>query len=278
MEIRKEEEEKLSEEEEKIIEQNMTEEEKERIEEIEAKSRQTFDPEERIYDARKRRVTDLKENARVTLPKPAGTAHEAGIEMRRNMFNKTVKEFIESFCDEGGEQESNLSEQEKRGLRSLRKRIQSGELLVIKTDKSGKFAIIDKAHYLEIGKMHTKNDKEIGRKEIVEREKVINGHARMWCMMTQAGEHFDHEERIMTSKTTKSNNLSSLYFLLKDHKLTLAARPVVTDCNGNSLGLSNSVSDFLESIANSIREAYEVLSSKDLLARYRSVTKEFQQG
>ena len=75
MEIRKEEEEKLSEEEEKIKEQNMTEEEKERIEEIEAKSRQTFDPEERIYDARKQRVTDLKKNARVTLPKPAGTAH-----------------------------------------------------------------------------------------------------------------------------------------------------------------------------------------------------------
>ena len=38
-------------------------------EENEARGRQTFDPESGIYDARKRRVTDLKECSRVTLPK-----------------------------------------------------------------------------------------------------------------------------------------------------------------------------------------------------------------
>ena len=85
--------------------------------------------------------------------------------------------------------------------------------------------------------------------------------------MTNAGENFDHTDRVINSKVSRSNNLSSLYFLLKDHKLTLAARPVVTGCNGNSLGLSNSVSDFLESIANSILNAYEVISSEDLLAK-----------
>ena len=32
-------------------------------------------------------------------------------------------------------------------------------------------------------------------------------------------------------------------------------------------GLSNSVSDFLESVANSIPDSYEVISSEDMLAR-----------
>ena len=71
---------------------------------------------------------------------------------------------------------------------------------------------------------------------------------------------------MITSKTTKSNNLSSLYFLLKDHKEMLAWRPVVTGCNGNTLGLSNSVSEFLEATANSIINAAEVVSTEDLLA------------
>ena len=50
---------------------------------IEAKSRQFFDPEEKIFNYGKKRATDLKENSRVTLPKPCSTEDEAGIEIRR---------------------------------------------------------------------------------------------------------------------------------------------------------------------------------------------------
>ena len=46
--------------------------EREALEELEARFRQTYDPEQKVYDGRKRRVTDLKENNRVTLPKPLG--------------------------------------------------------------------------------------------------------------------------------------------------------------------------------------------------------------
>ena len=95
----------------------------------------------------------------------------------------------------------------------------------------------------------------------------------MWCKMTNAGENFDHQDRVINSKITNSNNLSSLYFLIKDHKNTLAARPVVTGCSGNSLGLSNSVSELLESVANSVVNAYEVISSEDLLAKIRECNK-----
>ena len=58
----------------------MTPEEQEMLEEIEAKSRLTFDPVDKIFDDRKRRVTDLKECSRVTLPKPLPTQHETFIE------------------------------------------------------------------------------------------------------------------------------------------------------------------------------------------------------
>ena len=90
--------------------------EREALEELEARFRQTYDPEQKVYDGRKRRVTDLKENNRVTLPKPLRAEIEAGIELRRNLYQKTCREFIDIFCDESGDQESNLSENEKRGL------------------------------------------------------------------------------------------------------------------------------------------------------------------
>ena len=53
------------------------------MEKLEAEARQIYDPKRRIYDDRKRRVTVLKECARVTLPKPADTRNEALIKMRR---------------------------------------------------------------------------------------------------------------------------------------------------------------------------------------------------
>ena len=52
-------------------------------EEIMAQARQPYDPVGGTYDDRKRRVTDLKECAKVTLPKPLPPAYEAAIEMRR---------------------------------------------------------------------------------------------------------------------------------------------------------------------------------------------------
>ena len=55
--------------------------------------------------------------------------------------------------------------------------------------------------------------------------------------------------------------------LLKEHKKDLATRPVVSGCDSNTLGLSNMVSEFIDAVANSIDNPYEVISTEDLLAR-----------
>ena len=54
-----------------------------RREEDEARCRQVFDPVEGVFDDRKRRVTDLDECNRVTLPKPLPVNEEALLELRR---------------------------------------------------------------------------------------------------------------------------------------------------------------------------------------------------
>ena len=98
-------------------EQEITEEEEEIMEEIEARSRQVFDPEMKTYDNRKKRVTDMKGNSRVTLPKPVKPADEANIEMRRDIYRKLFKNFKVKNCKENGDQKSNMTDEEEAGFR-----------------------------------------------------------------------------------------------------------------------------------------------------------------
>ena len=78
----------------------LTDEEKEKLEMQEAKRRQYYDPEEKVFNNNKKRVTDLRENARVTLPRAVKEMQEAGIEIRRQNMKRIVKKFKE--MDTGG--------------------------------------------------------------------------------------------------------------------------------------------------------------------------------
>ena len=52
-----------------------------------------------------------------------------------------------------------------------------------------------------------------------------------------------------------------------------STRPTVTGCTSNTMGLSNSVSDLLESVANIIQDPYEVISTEDNIHRVELIMK-----
>ena len=250
--------------------------EEEKKEEDEARTRQTFDPIGKIYDDRKRRVTDLQECNRVTLPKPLPVSEEALIEMRREIHSRIFKDHREEFTN-NGEQRSNLTDIEIRGLRSLLRRMRLGELIIMKTDKSGKFCIVSVEDYLKMGEVHVKKDQIIGREEMIEIEKTLNGHAMSWCKIWGTGAAHKHEERVMSSKTTRSENRASLYLMYKDHKKEPGkTRPVVTGCTSNTRGLSNSVSNFLEAVANCNTSNFESISDEDMLSKTKLNNKDIE--
>ena len=142
------------------------------------------------------------------------------------------------------------------------------EIIIIKTDKSSRFVVTNVEEYIKMGEAHTSKDRKINRKEINEIEKQLNGHCVAWAKMWGSGETWGHKGRIIDSKVTKSNNTADMYLLYKDHKKEKGkTRPVVTGCTSNTRGLSNSVSDLLESVANSEKDPYEAISSEDMLAK-----------
>ena len=119
----------------------------------EAKERQVFDPLKKVFDFSKRRATDCVENTKINLPQLGDPKEESQLEMLRTLlwdeYLSFKKELILRKEKDGkkdardkNQEGDNLTMQQKRGLIKLKKRIKDGEILVIKTDKSGKLGII----------------------------------------------------------------------------------------------------------------------------------------
>ena len=245
----------------------MTPSEVQEAQEIDAKARQVFDAVDKKYDARRKRATDLKECARITLPKPLSTDQEALLEMRKNTQKRIFEEYMRKHVDKNGTQETNLSQEQEKGLKSLQKKIHNGELIIIKTDKSSKFAVTNQQEYIRMGQEHTQGDIEIDRQEIIRIEENLNGHSRAWSQIWGAGEDHNHSSRIMTSKVTHSENVADMYLMYKDHKQGDKTRPTATGHSSNTLGMSNAVAEVLEAISNAEPNRYNTISSEDMLSR-----------
>ena len=144
----------------------------------------------------------------------------------------------------------------------------------MKTDKSTKFAVTTEQEYLKMGQEHTSKDREITRQEIIEIEEKLNGHNRAWVQIWGSGIDHNHQQRIINSKVTHSENVADLYLMYKDHKKGDKTRPTATGHSSDSLGLSNSVAEVLEAVANSEKDRYNTISSEDMLYRIHQYNKD----
>ena len=90
---------------------------------------------------------------------------------------------------------------------------------------------------------------------------------RFWCRILNAGINHEHQDRMNKSKLSKSENAAPMYHMFKDHKSEGGYRPVVGGCNSDTLGLSNVLSEVVESVAQAIESPFEVISSEDMLSR-----------
>ena len=100
----------------------------------------------------------------------------------------------------------------------------------------------------------------------------MNGHVSMWLKMGRFGENWQHEARMRESTIQHSQNVSSEYLMYKDHKKMKEGdlpqtRPVVSGFSGMGVSFSNILSEFVEAIANSQKDVFEVISTEDFLYR-----------
>ena len=125
--------------------EDMEAEEEDQLNMRDAEMRCTFDLRRGILDMRKRRATDIKGNSRVILPrKMRSFDEEAKLEMMRQDLRGVYGQYMREKCGPRGLQNSNLTMREIKGLKSLKKRVKEGEIVILPTDKTGLFTVMSR--------------------------------------------------------------------------------------------------------------------------------------
>ena len=172
-------------------------------EEVAAESRSHFSEKENNFNMNRRRVTDYKANSRVILPRALPAEEESKLEVLRLELLEEQERWVKENCDCKGSQEGNLSKEEREGLKSLQKRVKEGEIVILPTDKSGKFAIMSMPTYILAGDEHTRNDLEVDLGDVRSNQRRLNGHVSMLIKVFKIGSDWQHMDRV---RETMLNN------------------------------------------------------------------------
>ena len=259
-----------------------TEEDKRIVEEmkkIEAQSRIIFDPTNNEINLGRQRITDCPGNTRVFLPKPMPPIKEAMVAVRSSEWSQTRTEFKAKNTNHKGDQPSNLTPQQQRGLKSILKRLKEGLIVIIETDKTGKFCIMSIEDYRKAGEVHTNKDTCVGDDYVRETQRILNGHCSYLMKIFGSGSDHGHETRHREARINKSYNVPILRLLYKDHKGwkegdgPLPTRGICGANRGMNTHLSELVSLILEPLASSIPGTWEVDSSSDYLSNIEDYNK-----
>ena len=102
-------------------------------------------------DLRKYRVTYWPQNSRMGLPKATKPVMEAELVTKKTKYRECFNRYLMEFCNSNGDQRVNLTRKQMLGLKSLKERIRRQEIVILKSDKSGKLVAVGPVEYLTIG-------------------------------------------------------------------------------------------------------------------------------
>ena len=139
-------------------------------------------------------------------------------EIRLQALKNELRRITDQFATEKDTEMSNLTEEQKKGIKSLKKKQKEGEIVVFQTDKSGRLAADSPENYAEAAMPHTENDEVVTKKDYEDIEKLINAHSIFWMRMLKVGEGTGDQERYKQSMKTENSKRSTLYMFRKDHK------------------------------------------------------------
>ena len=147
-------------------------------------------------------------------------------------------------------------------------RIKKRELVVVPSDKTGKFLVVSTELYLKMGEAHTSKDREVSNEEIWEIQRRVNTHVASWFRITRMGSKWSHEERMRANLISQSASPAPMYLFGKDHKAVgpdgvPKSRPVISSQGGMIVNLSNIISEYIEPIADSLEGKIEIMSTEE---------------
>ena len=121
------------------------------------------------------------------------------------------------------------------GYKNLSKMVKDGSVVLCKTDKSKRLALVSKGAYEEMGAVHTRKDEVIDEEKARQFQKQLNGYCRILGKALNIGGTWGHNDRVLDTITSDSCEVPPMYLLIKDHKGRgenglIPTRPVVSGC------------------------------------------------
>ena len=200
---------------ESVKEKEKKEDEKMRDRLFEEEYREPYNARRKELDFRKLQATRVKSNKRVMIPRPSDQEAEEEILARSTMVRRVVTKFKEEYRTP-----KNMTPGELRGIEKLERRMKSGEIVIMLTDKSNKLAVVNRELYEKMGEEHVKADMKVSWKFIDEAQKIVHGHLVALNKVFQTGSNFGKKamERTRAAKEAATHTIPILYLLMKDNK------------------------------------------------------------
>ena len=232
-----------------------------------------YDAEEKTLDMSRLLVTDAKYNTRSYPPRRIEPEHEVKIQSRKQQLIEIFEDQKTKVCDSGKntQKNTNLSRKQQSGIKMLKQRASRGEIVITLTDKSGKFAVVERELYRRAAQVHMK-DREIELKEISETETLLNRHAIQMIKALKMGTRHGKDgqvDRISQAFTSHGGRPGPVSFLVKDHK-KMAERenmyPTRMLCvakGGIGARFSNLITTILNKASDAMEASTECTSTED---------------
>ena len=224
----------------------------------------------------KRRVTDLSRCRRLETPDELHNMPNVEIVLAsvKSQLAQINEEYIAAECDQHGNiRDTNLTAEEKQGLKSLKNRIKANEIHVAPTDKSGKLSVNTRENYIASLKSHTASDIKISWEEKTAIENVLNAHGQQLARILMIGKKWKHEKRVNSAMVNQLSHIPSLYGLPKDHKPVQNSfgpkmRPVCGASEAPNSQLSEILSEIVVALAHDMDKEIETmcLSTEEMLS------------
>ena len=178
---------------------------------------------------------------------------------------------------------NNLPHKEALALKSLKKRVDNGELVVCQTDKSSRLAVLTLEQYLDSGRVNTLKDKKVNWKDVKYLQGQVNNH--VWWISKALGNASKSDPQRMNRNTQSSSmEVPDMVLLLKDHKKwtvdskePVPSRPVVSGNRGINTHLSELLADIMEPLASN-NIGVEITSTEELLCKFEENNEKFDAG
>ena len=221
------------------------------------------------------RATDIPTVARLCPPRPSTLENEKILDNIKDKLLNTVSAYQRKHCGKKGKiKGQNITEDEEKAIKSVKRKIANKEVVVSTTDKSGRFTIDTPSNYEDAVMLHTVNDVEVERERVKQVENRMNQHMKLFNKMFRVGTEHNHEKRVEMATHSTNTPAPPMYGLRKDHKATedaVKGPPVRPVCGANQAPNSK-LGNFLSRVVNDFADAAgittECRSSEEMRAAF----------